>query len=135
MAKINTLQTALNLTLVLINGVDVSKYLSTDSKISWYDVSKDSGRETTNGNGDMILNIINDKYRLDLVTRVLTDEEVAEFFAPINSSPTMTVTFLNPFTNSSKTITCYRGDRIAGWKQPYNGSMLYSPFSQALIQL
>ena len=65
---------------VKLNGVDISKYLSNQSKIAWYDVSKNSGRDTTNADGTMVLNVINTKYRLDLVTRPLTEDEVVVFF-------------------------------------------------------
>ena len=51
---------------VKLNGVDISKYLSNQSKIGWYDVSKNSGRDVTNADGTMVLNVIAEKYRLDL---------------------------------------------------------------------
>ncbi len=136
MAYINTNKhNALNLTFVKVNGKDLSNYLATGSKVGWYDVSKNSGREVTNANGDMILNVINDKYRLDLVTRPMTDDEVVDFFSTIRKSPTMTVEFLNPFTKSMHTISCYRGDRAVEWQQPYGGSLLFAKVSQALIEL
>ena len=126
---------ALPLTFVEINGQDISNYLASGSKVSWYDVSKDSGRNTTNANGNMILNVINDKYRLDIMTRPLTDEEVVDFFKEIKKKPTMSVKFLNPFTNSMITKKMYRGDRSAEWLQPYGGSILFQAISQALIEL
>lgn len=137
MSRINTDKNiSLQVQVVLINGVDISNYLASGSKVSWYDVAKDSGRETSNANGDMILNIINDKYRLDLVTRPLTDEEVVIFFSEIRKQPTMNVTFRNPFEgNQMTTINCYRGDRSVEMLQPYGGSLLFSSVSQALIEL
>ena len=104
---------ALTLSKVKINNVDISKYLSNQSQVGWYDVSKNSGRDTTTADGKMILNIISTKYRLDLVTRQLTRDEVVDFFEQIRANPTMTVQFLNPFTNTWKTISAYRGDRTA----------------------
>ena len=89
---------SLVLSKVKLNGVDISKFLSNESKVGWYDVSKNSGRDTSNADGTMILNVISNKYRLDLVTRPLTQYEVIEFFAEIIKSPTLTVDFLNPFT-------------------------------------
>ena len=65
---------------VKLNGVDISKYLSNNTKISWYDVSKNSGRDTTNADGTMVLNVINTKWRLDLVSRPLTDDEMIGYF-------------------------------------------------------
>lgn len=137
MSRINTDSgISLNVQVVLVNGVDISNFLASGSKVGWYDVSKDSGRDVANANGDMILNVINDKYRLDLVTRPLTDEEVGTFYSEIKKAPTMNVTFRNPFENNQMTtIRCYRGDRSLEMLQPYGGSLLFNQVSQALIEL
>ena len=124
-----------DLVFIKVNGQDLSNYLASGSKVGWYDVSKNSGRETTNANGDMILNVINDKYRLDILTRPMTDVELKEFFSEIKKSPTMTVEFLDPFSMEMKTIQCYRGDRNVEWKMPYGGNLLFANVSQALIEL
>lgn len=128
---------------VKINNVDISKYLTNESQVGWYDVSKNSGRDTTTADGKMILNVISTKYRLDLVTRQLTRDEIVDFFAQIIIQPTMEVKFLNPFTNTWKTITAYRGDRTARSNYPMvmtegNTQVLVEIFdsvSQALIEL
>lgn len=124
---------------VKLNGVDISKYLSNNTKISWYDVSKNSGRDVTNADGTMVLNVINTKWRIDLVSRPLTDDEVVDFYAEIIKAPTLSVDFLNPFTKQWQNITCYRGDRAAQSMLPYitpDGIVeLYNPASQAVIEL
>ena len=124
---------------VKINGVDISKYLSNQSKIGWYDVSKNSGRDVTNADGTMVLNVVSTKYRLDLATRPLTEDEVVDFYSEIIKAPTMEVEFLNPFTKQWKTIQCYRGDRSAQSMLPYitpDGLIeLYNPITQAIIEL
>lgn len=124
---------------VKLNGVDISKYLSNQSKVGWYDVSKNSGRDISNADGTMVLNVISTKYRLDLVTRPLTEDEIVDFFAEIIKAPTLTVDFLNPFTKEWKTIQCYRGDRSAQSMLPYQTEEglveLYNPISQAIIEL
>lgn len=124
---------------VKLNGVDISKYLSNSSTIGWYDVSKNSGRDVTNADGTMILNVIATKWRLDLVTRPLTEDELIDFFAQIIIAPTITVQFLNPFTKTWKTINCYRGDRQVQSMLAYNdnGTLveLYNGVSQAIIEL
>lgn len=101
---------SLVLSQVKINNVDISKYLTDQTQIGWYDVSKNSGRDTT-ADGTMILNVVSQKYRIDLVTRPLTSDETIDFFAQIKIAPSMSVSFLNPFDGQWKTITCYRGDR------------------------
>ena len=130
---------ALVISKVKLNGVDISKYLSNQSKIGWYDVSKNSGRDVTNADGTMVLNVISTKYRLDLTTRPLTEDEVVDFFAEIIKAPTLSVEFLNPFTKQWKTIQCYRGDRTAQSMLVYNmpeGLVeLYNPITQAIIEL
>lgn len=124
---------------VKLNGVDISKYLSNNTKISWYDVSKNSGRDVTNADGTMVLNVINTKWRIDLVSRPLTDDEVVDFYAEIIKAPTLSVDFINPFTKQWQNITCYRGDRAAQSMLPYitpDGIVeLYNPASQAVIEL
>lgn len=128
---------------VKINNVDISKYLTNESTVGWYDVSKNSGRDTTTADGKMILNVISQKYRLDLVTRQLTRDEVVDFFAQIKIRPTMTVQFLNPFTNTWKTISAYRGDRSVRATYPVKvteGSTeklveIFDSISQAIIEL
>ncbi len=124
---------------VKLNGVDISKYLSNNTKISWYDVSKNSGRDVTNADGTMVLNVINTKWRIDLVSRPLTDDEVVDFYAEIIKAPTVSVDFLNPFTKHWQNISCYRGDRVVQAMLPYktpDGYVeLYNPASQAVIEL
>lgn len=125
---------------VKLNGKDISKYLSNQTKISWYDVSKNSGRDTSNADGTMVLNVINEKWRIDLVSRPLTDDEMVDFYSEIRKKPApISVDFLNPFTKKWQNIQCYRGDRVAQSMLPYvtqDGLVeLYNPASQAVIEL
>lgn len=129
----------LTISKVKLNSVDISKYLSNNTKISWYDVSKNSGRDVTNADGTMVLNVINTKWRIDLATRPLTEDEIVDFFAEIIKAPTLSVDFLNPFTKQWQTISCYRGDRSVQPMLPYNTpdglKELYNSVSQAIIEL
>ncbi len=130
---------ALVISRVKINGKDISKYLNNQSKIGWYDVSKNSGRDVTNADGTMVLNVVSTKYRLDLSTRPLTEDEIVDFFSEIIKAPTMSVEFLNPFDKQWKTISCYRGDRTAQPMLPYNTpdglKELFNSVAQAIIEL
>lgn len=129
----------LTLSKVKLNGVDISKYLSNQTKISWYDVSKNSGRDVTNADGTMVLNVINTKWRIDLVSRPLTEDEQVDFYAEIIKAPTLGVDFKNPFTKQWQHIDCYRGDRVSQSMLSYMTSdgliELYEPASQAVIEL
>ena len=131
---------ALVVSRVKLNGTDISKYLTDQTKVAWYDVSKNSGRDATNADGTMVLNVIATKYRIDLATRPLTQDEVIDFFKEIMKRPApISVEFLNPFTGEWKTIQCYRGDRTAQTLLPYktpDGTIqIYNPISQAVIEL
>lgn len=120
---------------VKINGKDISDYLTMGTSVGWYDVSKNSGRDVTNANGKMILNVIDTKYRLDLVCRHLTDEEFIDFYSEIIKSPTMDIEFYNPFTGKIQTAHVYRGDRSAKPYMPYGSGILLEGPVQALIEL
>lgn len=120
--------------LVYINNVPL-KYIASLT-VSWYDVSKNSGRDITNANGDMILNVINKKYRLDITTKHMTQSELQDFFSQIKNNSTMTVNFFNTYTGGRQIASMYRGDRATTlkWKLS-NGSTLYDPVTIALIEL
>ena len=104
-------------------------------QVGWYDVSRDSGRDTTTADGTMILNVISQKYRLDITTKYLTDTELNTFFNQIKNAPTMTVSFYDPYTASRVTKTMYRGDRTTNLRYTTNDSSMFEPVSIALIQL
>lgn len=115
---------------------DVSDYLSNDTKVGWYDISKNSGREVSNANGDMILNVINDKYRIDIVTIPMKKSEFLDFFSEITPNPRLYAKFKDPFTDTWKECLMYRGDRSSEeqWAITQN-NVLYKGVSLAIIEL
>ena len=104
-------------------------------QVGWYDVSKDSGRDTTTADGTMILNVISQKFRLDITTKYLTGDELNEFYNKIRVAPTMTVSFYNPYTASRETKTMYRGDRTSTLRYTNAEGAMFEPVTIALIQL
>lgn len=120
--------------LVYVNN-NALKYIA-NYNVNWYDVSKNSGRDVTNANGDMILNVINVKYRLDITTKPMNQSEMETFFAQIRLGSSMSVNFFNPYTGAMQVANMYRGDRSVTlkWKLD-NGNILYEPVSIALIEL
>lgn len=119
--------------------VDFSEYLAEGSTVSEYDVSKNSGREVQNAKGDMILNVINTKWRLDIVTKPLTQEEIIHFFSEIVKNPKLYLKFNDPFRGGTATALFYRGDRKAEYKwsvyttkHVINGT-LYKSINMAII--
>ena len=104
-------------------------------QVGWYDVSRDSGRDTTTADGTMILNVISQKFRLDITTKYLTGTELNTFYSQIKNAPTMTVSFYNPYTASRETKTMYRGDRISQLRYTQGSTSMFEPITIALIQL
>lgn len=124
---------------VKINGIDISKYLNDETTISEMDISKNSGRDLSNADGTMVLNIIGKKYRIDLSTRPLTEDELFDFFEEIERNPKLEVEVYIPYLKEWKLLHCYRGDRKIQRLQPmYYGDdivSLYCGVKVALIEL
>lgn len=118
---------------IYVNNVKLP-YVAT-YQVGWYDVSRDSGRDTTTADGTMILNVISQKYRLDITTKYLTGAELNEFFTQIKNAPTMTVSFYDPYTASRVTKNMYRGDRVTNLRYTTDDTSMFEPVSIALIQL
>ena len=104
-------------------------------QVGWYDVSRDSGRDTTTADGTMILNVISQKYRLDITTKYLTGTELNNFYAQIKNAPTMQVSFYDPFAKTRVTKTMYRGDRTSTLRYTTDTDAMFEPITIALIQL
>lgn len=103
--------------------------------VGWYDVSKDSGRDTTTADGKMILNVISDKYRLDITTTYMSNAELANFFSIIKKAPTMMVKYYNPYLAQVVTKEMYRGDRTAQLRFSDESHAQFEPTTIALIEL
>jgi hypothetical protein len=126
----------MDLTTLKINGKDVSKYLGQGSTVSQYDVSKNSGRDVSNARGKMILNVVAQKWRVDVVTKPMTKSEMEDFFSEIVKKPTMNLIFNDPFRNGTASCTAYRGDRTAEYYWAITkDNVLYNGVSIALIEL
>lgn len=98
--------------------------------VEWYDLSLDAGR---NANGDMKLNIVNNKYKVILHTPYLEQSDISSLFTLL-ASGTLSVTFYNPYTGSTVTKNMYRGDRSINlyWDKT---NKLYEPLDISLIEL
>jgi len=118
---------------IYVNGTKLPYVAS--YQVGWYDVSRDSGRDTTTADGTMILNVISQKFRLDITTKYLTGTELNTFYSQIRNAPTMTVSFYNPYTASRETKTMYRGDRTSTLRYTTSNSSMFEPITIALIQL
>ena len=101
-------------------------------EIEEYDLSLESGR---NSKGTMRLNYIGTKYKLILKTTPLFQAQLTEFYSHIPRRA-ISVTFFNPYTGESKTISAYRGDRKVSMLFDIDCvGKLYDAVSQSLIEL
>lgn len=112
-----------------INGTDVS-YLVAGLKVGYETlVSEDSGR---NAAGDTVLDIINKKIKLYVSFRPMFTSDMNKLLGAIEPY-VVSVSFVNPKTNTLKTITTYTGTPEPEY---YSASMgLYKAFNLNFIEL
>lgn len=114
-----------------INGIDMSKFVS-GLKIGYETlVSEDSGR---NASGDTVLDIINRKVKLYVSFRPMDNKEMALFLGAI-SDYVISVSFRDSKTNATKTIQCYHGTPEPEYYWIQNNQVLYKAFSVNFIEL
>lgn len=94
-------------------------------------VSDESGR---NANGDTVIDIVNSKHKVYVTLRHTTQAEMQSFLAAV-SGFVMNITFLNPQTNTNKTITAYIGTPEPEYFTIRNDVIMYKPFSLNFIEL
>ncbi len=101
-------------------------------EIEEYDLSLEAGR---NAKGTMRLNYIGTKYKVILKTTPLFQAQLTEFYSHIPRRA-ISVTFFNPYTGESKTISAYRGDRKVSMLFDIDCvGKLYDAVNQSLIEL
>ena len=88
-----------------INGTDVSNLVS-GLKVGYETlVSENSGR---NAAGDTVIDVINRKIKLYVSFRPMFTNEMARLLGAMESY-VVSVSFRDPKTNATRTITCYTG--------------------------
>lgn len=116
--------------LIKVNGQALNNIAGYE--VSWADLSDNSSR---NAQGNMRLNIVNDKRRIDIATTYLKEDELVAFFSKIPVGE-LTVEFFDPYTGTTLTRKFYRGDRKVSlhWDLTDKGK-LYKPVSIGLIEI
>lgn len=114
-----------------INNQDFSSLVSS-LKVGYETlVSENSGR---NANGDTVIDVINKKFKVYVGLRHMTQEEMSSFLAAIENY-VISVSFLEPKTNSIKTITAYTGIPEPEYYTIQDNKVLYKPLSLNFIEL
>lgn len=113
-----------------INNQDFS-HLVNSLKVGYETlVSENSGR---NANGDTVIDVVNKKYKVYVGLRHTYHTEMKEFLDAIDEY-VVEVTFLNPKTNSLKTITAYTGTPEPDY-YTISDRTIYKPLSLNFIEL
>lgn len=113
-----------------INGEDFS-HLVSGLKVGFETlVSDDSGR---NANGDTVVDVINKKDKVYVTLRHTTDSEMSSFLFALEPF-VVSITYLNPKTNSLKTIETYSGTPEPEYYTISN-TTIYKPMSINFVEL
>ena len=103
-----------------------------DLKISYETlVSDESGR---NANGDMVLDILGEKDKVQIKTRPLQKEEMQTLLTAI-APYVLNITYMNPATQREKTIRCYTSTPTPAYKIYNGGQVLFDSLSINFIEL
>ena len=100
-----------------------------DIKIGRFDLSK-SGRAAS---GKMMMDIIATKRRVDVVWKMLPDDELQKILDVINANkPFFSLEY--PDAGSSQTMTCYSGDIVTSLWHTKNGVRYWEEVSIPFIE-
>ncbi len=118
------------MTYFTVNGTDFSDLVS-GLKVGYETlVSENSGR---NANGDTVIDVVNKKVKLYVVFRPTTIAEMVKFLSAIEGY-VVRVSYLDPKTNTTKTITAYTGTPEPEYYSLTN-KMVYKSMSLNFIEL
>lgn len=85
--------------------------------------------------GTMHIDLIATKYKIECKWAYLTQDEMSNLLGALESKITFSVSFLDPATGGSKSITCYKGDRKIPIMIVKDGVASYKDFSLSLIEV
>lgn len=111
-----------------IGGVDVPT--PSEFTVNIYDITEGE-RDST---GTMHIDLVATKYKVEPKWNVLTQEQMTTILNAI-SKITFDVTFIDPTTGNSKTITVYKGDRSVPVMMIKDGVSYYKDFKINCIEL
>ena len=94
-------------------------------------VSDNSGR---NAAGDSVIDVVNRKVKLYITLRHTLQDEMESFLNAI-AGFIVSATYLDPKTNTLKTITAYTGTAEPEYYTIQDGSIIYKPMNLNFIEL
>ena len=102
-----------------------------DYTVSIFDITK----AERNSKGDMQIDLINKKFKVEVSWKILTQQEMTQILNALESSVTFKVEFLDPQTGSMITRDFYKGDRTIPIFDFKNGVARYKDFKISLIEV
>lgn len=114
--------------MISVNG----QKLKTPKKMSVgiYDVSKNADR---NAQGTILIDRVAVKRKIEMEWGHLTNAEMASILSAVQDV-FFSVTYPDPLTGTSNTITCYAGDRTAPIYQVINGTVRWDGLKMNFIE-
>lgn len=88
-----------------------------------------------NAKGDMQIDLINTKYKLELSWNFLNQEDMSKVLGALESKITFDVEFIDPKSGSPKTCTFYKGDRVMPMLDFKNGVARWKDFKVNLVEV
>lgn len=88
-----------------------------------------------NASGTMIIELIATKRKLELTWANIKNSDMITVRGLIESNVTMSATYIDPNTGTTRTGTFYKGDRSAGLLRYWYGEVYWKDFKFNLIEL
>lgn len=116
-----------------VGGVDISSYIAAEG-FKWSRNDIDASGSGRSKSGAMRRRRIASKAKLQVTCRTLSESELATLVSAL-SGETVSVTYLNPATGSSRTATFYGSSVKAGVVQDLGSSVVYNGIEFDLIEV
>lgn len=88
-----------------------------------------------NSKGDMQIDLINKKYKLELSWNALEQDDMTALLNALEDNVTFQVEFIDPKTGKPKTATFYKGDRYMGMMDFIDGVARWKDIKVNLIEV
>ncbi|WP_243175525.1 DUF6711 family protein [Clostridium gasigenes] len=115
------------MSLISINGVEIST--PSDYKVSIMDINK----AERNARGDIIIERITTKRKIELAWKYLSKEDLSNLFNLV-SGTFFSVDYIDPQDGNNRSGTFYAGDRSSGALDFMNGLIRYKDIKFNLIE-
>ena len=114
-----------------IGDTDFTNYIAEQKTTYTVLASEDSGR---NARGNMIIDVVNKKTRVDCVTHFLTQGQMSALLAAIDPY-VISVTYWDSKTGGTKTMSCYVSAPQPDIWSVGEAAVIYKPMSVGFIEM